>query len=506
MKNYRKHIDDFFREKLGNYTETPPPEVWEDLEKRLDGLQTPISGKPYRWMWHFAMVSLILLFGLSLIKKSQADNSVLATAQYQPGATAKTTEPSANNEHNIDASSNAVAVESKTAQSGVPATNTENANQNQQKVNTEPVSRPKSGHFVANTNLINNRQASNRNTKEVARYQVKNSASALHKTNKTNNTNESSWNSSNKADNVAGTNDLLQAKKADVKTEAPPLPKKEEKTAEQAKSEQKNSAKTKNSICRKFEFGVKMGYETGMNNDAASKYAVAPYVYYKLGAKLAVGIQPAIKYASINSKQLNSVNYYQIKSSSINQVGESDITTYIDGGTTYDIYKTKYNYKQTHDSIVKTNTMSGSYIETELPVMLKYAVSQKLAVYGGLNVVYSQATTLTERTTTVSDIVKSADVVNESRNSAQPLPIEQVISYTGQNTLSEYGGAIKHTTTNDIRMGFNAGVTYNLNKHWLVDAMIQKNQAKQDIKAGYDLNSALSATYLRLSIGYKLSK
>jgi hypothetical protein len=48
------------------------------------------------------------------------------------------------------------------------------------------------------------------------------------------------------------------------------------------------------------------------------------------------------------------------------------------------------------------------------------------------------------------------------------------------------------------------GFTYAYHKRWLFDALLQQSSGKSDIKAGYDINSSLSAPYLRVSIGYKL--
>jgi hypothetical protein len=50
------------------------------------------------------------------------------------------------------------------------------------------------------------------------------------------------------------------------------------------------------------------------------------------------------------------------------------------------------------------------------------------------------------------------------------------------------------------------GVSYEYSKRWLVDALIQQNPANKDIRGGADINVPLSATYFRLSVGYKLTK
>ena len=69
MINYRKHIDDFFREKLGNYREAPPPEAWGELEQRLDGLTPALPGSYYKFLPHIAIISLLVVMGISAGKK-----------------------------------------------------------------------------------------------------------------------------------------------------------------------------------------------------------------------------------------------------------------------------------------------------------------------------------------------------------------------------------------------------------------------------------------------------
>jgi hypothetical protein len=87
MNNYRKHIDDFFREKLGNYRETPPAEAWGELEERLDGLTPSAPGRNYRWVWHAAMISILAVLGVSagksIISSSFPEKETTATGQLE---------------------------------------------------------------------------------------------------------------------------------------------------------------------------------------------------------------------------------------------------------------------------------------------------------------------------------------------------------------------------------------------------------------------------------------
>jgi len=56
MEDRSKHIDDLFREGLGDYRETPPADVWASLEKRLP---EPEDGSSRKWIW----LLLLLLIG-----------------------------------------------------------------------------------------------------------------------------------------------------------------------------------------------------------------------------------------------------------------------------------------------------------------------------------------------------------------------------------------------------------------------------------------------------------
>ena len=63
MSERNKHIDDLFKDALGNHTETPPPAVWDALEERLDVDTKPSGGRPmfpYRWLWYIGALALLI--------------------------------------------------------------------------------------------------------------------------------------------------------------------------------------------------------------------------------------------------------------------------------------------------------------------------------------------------------------------------------------------------------------------------------------------------------------
>ena len=62
MEDNKKHIDDLFREELGNHTETPPPAVWDALEKRL--AEQGGGTTPRRWIWYVVIASLFVAISI----------------------------------------------------------------------------------------------------------------------------------------------------------------------------------------------------------------------------------------------------------------------------------------------------------------------------------------------------------------------------------------------------------------------------------------------------------
>jgi hypothetical protein len=50
------------------------------------------------------------------------------------------------------------------------------------------------------------------------------------------------------------------------------------------------------------------------------------------------------------------------------------------------------------------------------------------------------------------------------------------------------------------------GFSYEFKKRWMADMLLQQSKAKPHIQAGYDVNSALSLPYIRLTLGYRLTK
>jgi hypothetical protein len=500
LKNYRKHIDDFFREKLGNYRETPPPEVWDSLETRLDSLATGGGGfhLSYRWLSHFAIVSVILFFGASLVKKmtgASIENISLNEKAIAQTLVLKHNEmPVANNSAPTAATI------------PVPAVNEAPDNQNSTAgtaITTQAQNKTGNGQIIQKqaASVSAKKQAGGNKTRTLAKQEKEPRQDVNYTRNST------------KPGPAEETNDNSQAlvlnasAAAGNKKQEPAVEENKVKLPSEIadKKEEAILAHNKPSSHR-IEAGLKLGYERGFDNSAATKYVVSPYLQYNLSSRVSLMIQPAIKSASFSTRSVGKPQAYYKENNdgAITQVGDVTKNYLVEGGTRVDSqYTATYNYSQTHDSTVKAYSIGGTFIEFELPLLLKYAVTQSLSVYGGVNINYSKLVGLTESSTTVQGIKVSIDSTNTSSGAPAHLPLNSVITYHG-NSLAEYQGVTAPGSM--LRFGYTLGLSYEYSNRWLFDALMQQAPVKPDMQHGYNVNTTVSSPYFRLSIGYKLIK
>jgi hypothetical protein len=143
-------------------------------------------------------------------------------------------------------------------------------------------------------------------------------------------------------------------------------------------------------------------------------------------------------------------------------------------------------------------------MEFELPIMLKYAINNKLSVYGGVSLNYSKFIQIKEYTYTSRPIVRYD--TSFTIYPTAPAPIASVMNYAGTN-INNYSGPLYPGQNGGLfRLGCMLGVSYEIKKRWLIDALWTMAPAKTNIQGGYDVNKGLSTSYFRLTLGYRLSK
>ena len=533
MNKKTKYIDDLFKDELGSYTETPPPAVWDRLEKKLDNKPPQATGYNRRRLWYFGVLSLVLLVGV-VVSLQLTGTSSIATKQFSSNEANRTGSPNTpshnnsggnktGNENQSSAANNDVnrnsASDKKISETNQPNTPVNTAanlpkDQTGKGPDTNNPSRPayranktaKQG--IAKTGKSSEKtERADKTTKALA-YNAKHSSSKG--PNAEEDVPENEYGSSAGRQAAEDRTSKDQPNSGDKKTEEPKIVTKKteqpvQKSADPKKDNDKNNPRPR---FKRFEVGVKAGYEAGFNNDGAKKGVVSPYIQYKITPRLAVMFQPSVKSAYLSSRRIgNTRSYYKINPDSAITAGPSN-PVYVIDGTNPSFYITDYQYRETHDTILKSNAVSGSYTEFELPVLLKYYLGKNISVYGGVNIVYSKLLGISEHTNLSQPIVATKDtfVVSATIADAHPYPIRSVINYSG-TPISAYSGPIYPAATGDqFRVGYMLGFSYEYSKRWLLDALIQQASARPNVEGGYNTNTALSVPYFRFTLGYKLTK
>ncbi len=533
MENHQKNIDDLFREELGGYTETPPPAAWEALEKKLG----PAAGGfrvPGKRIWYAALLVLVLLLSIpalrnsSLFEGNKERNSLASNENTVPVNQHAAGTPGTNQSNNnppIDSS----AIKPSTNNSTPLANN--NPDKRSKNINNDNGNNANNNNtpapVTANTNSLSKNNASSKPArhestpgKEQKALQVNSynngntlSEAVASKTNdnkpgNTGSQTENIFNSSltnpapaaaDEATTDPATNDVKPAAKEPGKE---PLAK----AGNNAKTKPGVPPKKKEQF-NKFELGIKAGFERGFDNDGAKKVVVEPYLQYNLSPKFAIMIQPAIKGAAIEKRRIGTPqSYYKLNDDTVVSRDRRDANI-IGVGPAHLYFDT---YSQTHDSIVKSYSIGGSYLEFEIPLLLKYAITKQFSVYGGVNLVYGRLIGVREETYTSAKILKTVEAPVILRPIDQPdppvRPFNEEMTYTGTPVANYTGPTYTSTTESAWKAGYMLGFTYNFNKRWLFDGLVQQTSAKTVMQGGYNVNTALSAPYFRCTLGYKLLK
>lgn len=518
MDKKRKHIDDFFRDKLGSYAEVPPSDAWNDMDKKLDTLVPHPVTHPYRWLGHVGIVSLIAVLGVSVFNKfsheTNSDTKIANNTQIVnkiesftetkiPDIVAIEPQQAAlpslgNNQGNQPAFTHAVR-SSYPETLGYGESYSENADNEYiegiTEIKKEIISTTESNHAGyladAHTNSRNGNVTYNNhfNASPAFAGAVNNNYTFGEADKNTENQYFSNISEKDKNNNLAPADASKNALTPALKAENNIIP--------------KQSAAS----FARWDAGIKAGYERGFNTAAANSFAVSSYVAYNISRRAGIMLQPTVKLANAPVRTVgDAASYYKVNDDAAVTTVENYTTTEVEGTSVVYYNNTKFRYTQSHDSIVKTNRTGGRYVQYELPILFNYKCNDKLSVYAGVNVVYSRLQSVTEHTYTKTGIVRIADTLIKSTSTPVAPATTDIITYTG-TPVSQYSGPIYPAGhESNLRMGAMAGVSYEYSSRWLVDAMVQKTPAPAAVKGGYNINAPLSAPTFRISVGYKLKK
>jgi len=556
----KKKIDDLFKSELGSYTETPPPAVWDALEDRLDAVTNPRG--PLTWLSYLAVLCLFIIAAVWMATRLSGNKEQLAqqttttdnnsTVHSAPAAQTRNNAANTERTGNVTGAKNTTTAnttdnENNTPPASVPATGPNRISNTKTAVYTStgaPVSAG-SGNRVDNT-TPNDKGAAGHSAGKPGRSKIApgvktNKATSGH-TGKRNNKNNRPPGKHNKntygtyavADDQADNSDnghnnrtsLNNNSDADTRSNTKEETIQDNKTLNEntVKDDNPTSQNTKNDPGKfvpndvpkpkkskakfdRFEAGVKAGYEQGFNSDAAQKGTFAAFTQYRLSKKIGIMLQPAIKYGNVTSRQIgDATTYYSVNGDKM-ILDSSDSFQLFDiaGNPIGTLYYGKYRYQQSHDSIIKTNRTGGKYFEIEMPVLAKYYVSNNFSLYGGINLVYSKLTGLTEQTYVEKNLVRTAIVEAYSENTP-PVPLRPDFKYSGTSYTQYTGPQYPVPTASTLRIGYMAGFSWEFEDRWLIDALVQQTFIKPNLQGGFNTYTPLTTPYFRLTLGYKIVK
>lgn len=257
-----------------------------------------------------------------------------------------------------------------------------------------------------------------------------------------------------------------------------------------------------------FEFGVKLGYEIGFGTYKANKGVIMPYLQYNLAPTIGLVIQPSLKYAGINTLNIGDpASYYNITATKLDS---NHIVVPGDSLNPGTIVR-RYYYSQSHDSMfVKRAITKKTYFEFELPVMLQYKLAKNFSAYFGISVNYSKIAQIEEQKYTATGIMRYDTLQFPIAKNTDPAPVvppaDGRFSYNSE-PFSNYNAApVQNATTNPVRFNYMIGFNYLFANRILLDVMYTKSLSNPNYIPDTRVREIYKQGYLRVSLGYKLSK
>ncbi|MBA3830031.1 MAG: hypothetical protein H0X33_13910 [Taibaiella sp.] len=584
MDNRKIHIDDFFREEIGNAAETPPSQVWDDLEKRLD----PGKGrKPFAWWWVMLFLFLVagggIYLGRGYITTSSKEDNSKATATV-PSLIPVTSVSTITNK-GMSKKATSITSDSTTADISVtsvqkvrtpihskkqfetsiltPSPNTIRINDTQVTAtrthahhsslpsspnvnpikNTTPyLSRTNGKNFNSNSVAKTNNNINYRDTltgaiplissNNTARPVVDKPVTGQTKAEKQSTTNNNKTFAEKEYAKTPLTNktpsdlaiktkkesDILKQSLATPITTEKALanyiaekpqpvqsePKVTPSNATNAKVNSSNDSAAQNTSTaelggKKFSFaatqgGIKASLGHGTQSFNTTYIVLSPYLQIDWTKRFSVFFAPGIKYNIVNKNPFGGdpTPYYTNVSDSVTTIG-----THAHAAGTYNVY----SFQQSYDSITVSHTVSRSYLEFELPILLKYLITDKFSIAAGPVFTFGSSATIQSvinrygryTLTGPDSVIAPASFTAAHANTIFTHPMPQYDSVLYQNV-----------TSNQFHWGYMVEVNYLFSERFFISASIQQNLSDKGFSPNPYITDLYTQPYFRVSLGYKI--
>ncbi len=270
--------------------------------------------------------------------------------------------------------------------------------------------------------------------------------------------------------------------------------------------------------------GIKLGFSRGFDPVwNANKFVLAPYIEYKLPSNFSVMLQPAflIGNAKVGTFSNSDQVFYEIRSNSFDSIAyvsrgkiDSSVITPNPPDTVFRTYRYGQVYDSVHVGYKVTNTQQW---DVEVPVMVKYKVNKTFAVIAGASATYSSVLRTKEEVTRYQGLMKQYEEVHapqtfyvtaQGQEPPAGPPRKAASNLFPYNTapFSNYQPRQITETNNFWRYGFMIGASATFKERLMVELMLHKSGVDANAVPDKQLQRIYTQPYLRLMVGYKLTK
>ncbi|MEZ5018357.1 MAG: hypothetical protein R2800_14955 [Flavipsychrobacter sp.] len=265
---------------------------------------------------------------------------------------------------------------------------------------------------------------------------------------------------------------------------------------------------------RRWEIGIKAGYEYGFNTQAkADKFVLSPYLQYMVAPHFSLVFQPSYLWgnAKFTSAKPDEV-YYNVVSTSF------DSTLVIREGDTIDFKPdtliATYIYGKVYDSTRVSYQLKQKQLwNIELPLILQYDISSRFSVYGGVSFNFSKVLSVQQNRLdytgmTIMDTIVAKQTYAASLPPPLPAPPQDPASYFANygSPISQYKPYTNNTQNSFTRVGFMLGFRYTFAERYMVDVLLQQSAVNKTVITDPELQKIYSQPYMRITLGYKIFK
>ncbi len=270
--------------------------------------------------------------------------------------------------------------------------------------------------------------------------------------------------------------------------------------------------------------GIKLGFSRGFDPVwNANKFVIAPYLEYGLPSNFSVMLQPAFLVGNAKTGTFNNSDqvFYEIRSNSFDSIAyvsrgkiDSSVITPNPPDTVFRTYRYGQVYDSVHVGYKVTNTQQW---DVEVPIMVKYKINKTFAVIAGASATYSSVLRTKEEVTRYEGLMKQYKEVHapqtfyvtaQGQEPPAGPPRKAASNLFPYNTapFSNYQPRQITETNNFWRYGFMIGASATFKERLMVELMLHKSGVDANAVPDKQLQRIYTQPYLRLMVGYKLTK